>query len=370
MQFCGQIRFHFKTQPEHTTKELASVFLNSFSSSPVVDVVQELWHLVRHCFYVCQLVISCWKWPFSKMRERTLLLAQLHYVPVQCRRICRCGVLSQNLSSTDFLPLLLFHICCGIICELSHEGDRLEHISDSRGISNSKWYETRPLPRLWRPLHDARVAVETRWQERRCAATLLLLIIIYRVECQWNENDMPVCCTEEEEQNKIHNVKASSCMSNRFKCNLYCMSISGIAWLHIQDVDVLRVSHLQVDSRMFLMAGELPPSLLVLVLVGFVFWCSSHCQAWATCVSREEIARGRCQPLDQCFFVAAVKLLATGGQGQPVRRRHRRRGNTEQGCGFVFCLSAQALLFNITRIIIQKRIFSHLFTASRKKVLL
>lgn len=362
MQFCGQIRFHFKTQPEHTTKELASVFLNSFSSSPVVDVVQELWHLIQYCFYVCQLVISCWKWPFSKMRERTLLLAQLHYVPVQCRRLlpsCRFVTKPFIYRFPCNRGLLLFHICCWRICE-----------TDSRGISNPKWYETRPLPRLWRPLHDARIAVETRWQELRSAATLLLLIIIYRVECQWNENDMPVCCTEEEEQNKIHNVKASSCMSNRFKCNLYCMSISGIAWLHIQDVDVLRVSHLQVDSRMFLMAGELPPSLLVLVLVGFVFWCSSHCQAWATCVSREEIARGRCQPLDQCFFVAAVKLLATGGQGQPVRRRHRRRGNTEQGCGFVFCLSAQALLFNMTRIIIQKRIFSHLFTASRKKVLL
>lgn len=55
------------------------------------------------------------------------------------------------------------------------------------------------------------------------------VIIIYRVASQRNENDMPVRCTEEEEQNKIHNVKASSCMSNHFKCNLNCMSVSGIA---------------------------------------------------------------------------------------------------------------------------------------------
>lgn len=41
MQFCSQILFYFKTSSEHTTKELASVFLDRFSSIPVVDVVPD-----------------------------------------------------------------------------------------------------------------------------------------------------------------------------------------------------------------------------------------------------------------------------------------------------------------------------------------
>lgn len=127
------------------------------------------------------------------------------------------------------------------------------------------------------------------------------------------------------------------------------------------------------------MAGELPPSLLVLVV--FFFWCSSHCQAWATCVSREEIARGRYQPLDQCFFVAAVKMLATGGQDRPVRKHTDTQGWDGQSSEEVqrkavglyyssICnteVQTQTLFFNMTQFIIQNSIFSHPFTASCEK---
>lgn len=82
--------------------------------------------------------------------------------------------------STDLVVIEVIH------CRCTSGGNCLLHIwADGRGIPNHKRYESTTLPLLW--VTQSVFAGETQRQGLQCAATLLLVIIIYSVECAWNE---------------------------------------------------------------------------------------------------------------------------------------------------------------------------------------
>lgn len=237
---------------------------------------------------MCEFVIHWWTWVFQNAREnkslplyvsndRNMLLALVTILrPRSVQRTLPSGlsvrklflrqiwfeitVWVENIKFSHIpclttsvhiglLPLIA-RLSCQLICLLSPDFQKPFWKKVWRQTSPT--YQNRQQKNFWPQWYDIiissttfktspwckfAIAVETQQLIAPSRGHVVVDYHLHRwVSVKWN--DMPVRCIEEEEQNKIHNVKASSCMSNCFKCELYCTSISGIAWLHIQDVDV------------------------------------------------------------------------------------------------------------------------------------